>query len=212
MENFPSNSHKSQEAKKAKEEKPEKSVEKVIQGEVVVKKKPFGVKFKEVFLGAELKTASKYIASDVLLPALRNMVVEATSRGIERLIYGDSAPPRRSGYGGGPRVNYNRPSERYGPQQRAYLPGQSHQIQPRRQDIADIVLLNREDAELVVERLGDILDAWDVVSVADLYDLVGLPSTYVDNSWGWTSEAIKYVNIRQTRDGFLLEMPRTEPI
>ena len=149
MEEFPANSHKSKE--KAKPEKVEKNIEAVIKGEVIQKKKPFGAKFKEVFLGAELKTASRYIASDVLLPAVRNMIVEATSRGIERLIYGDSAPPRRSGYGGGgTRVNYNRAGERFGPQQRAYLPGQSREIRPRRQDIADIVLMNREDAEIVV--------------------------------------------------------------
>ncbi len=208
---FPANSNKSKDEPNPKPGKPEKKeVEKVIQGEVIQKKKSFSTKFKEVFMGGELKTASKYIASDVLLPAVRNMVVEATSRGIERLIYGDSAPPRRSGYGPGGRINYNRPTERYGPQQRAYLPGQSQQIQPRRSDIADIVLMNREDAELVVERLGDIIQAYDVVSVADLYDMLGLPSTYVDNSWGWSS--INYVNIRQVREGWMIDMPRIEPI
>lgn len=205
---FPANSNKSKDEQKPEPKK--EAIEKVIQGEVIQKKKSFNSKFKEVFLGGELKTASKYIASDVLLPAVRNMVVEATSRGIERLIYGDAAPPRRSGYGGGSRINYNRPTDRYAPQQRAYLPGQSQQLQPRRQDIADIVLMNREDAELVVERLGDIIQAYDVVSVADLYDMLGLPSTYVDNSWGWTS--INYVNIRQVREGFMIDMPRIEPI
>lgn len=212
MENFPGNSHKNKPNPKELPPKKEKeAIEKVVTGEVIQKKKGFGSKFREVFLGMELKNATRYIAADVLLPALRNTIVEATSRGIERLIYGEAAPPRRSGYGQGPRIAYDRPGARYAPQSRAYTPGgHSHPIHPRRSDIADIILMNREDAELVVERLGDIIAAYDVVSVADLYDLVGIPSNYTDNNWGWTS--IHYVDIRQVREGWMIDMPRIEPI
>lgn len=209
MENFPSNSHKNKPEPK-KEEKPKKEIESVVTGKVIQKKKGFGHKFREVFLGMELKSASRYIAADVLLPALRNTIVEATTRGIERLIYGDNAPQgRRPGYGG-PRVEYHRANERFKPQQRAYLPRENRPAVPRRQDIADIILERREDAERVVEMLSDIIQAYDVVSVADLYSLVDIPSTYIDNNWGWSD--IRYVNILQVREGWLIEMPRIEPI
>lgn len=206
MDEFPSNAKKHREPKK---EKQEKNIEKVVTGEVVQRKKPFGSKIKDVFLGGEFKSASRYIAAEVLLPALRNMIVDATSKGVERMIYGDSMPTRR-GPPGRPRVSYNAPVERYAPRQRTYLPDQPPHVPRRRNDISDIVLVSREEAETVVERLGDIIEQYDVATVADLHDLVGLPSTYVDNNWGWTS--INFVDIRQVRDGYLIDLPTVEPV
>ncbi len=33
---------------------------------------------------------------------------------------------------------------------------------------------------MVLERMNDIIDTYEVVSVADLHDLVGRPKSYVD--------------------------------
>ncbi len=49
----------------------------------------------------------------------------------------------------------------------------------------ELVFLAKEEAELVLERMNDIIKAFKVVYVADLKNLVGLPTTYVDNKWGW---------------------------
>lgn len=206
---FPSNANKGKDPKPP--EKEERVIEKVVTGEVIHKKKTFSSKFRDVFLGAELKSATQYITSDVLLPALRNMIVEATSRGIERLIYGDRAPQRSSMQFGQTRVSYNNISNaRSGPQQRIYIPGQAQEVHPRRADIAEFVLERKEDAETVVESLSNIVGAFDVVAVSDLYQLVGIPHTYVDNHWGWSSLA--HVHIRQTRQGWVIDMPPIEPI
>lgn len=79
-----------------------------------------------------------------------------------------------------------------------------------RHEINDIVVGTREEAELVVERLGDILETYDVVSLADLNELLGLQTSPIDNKWGWTF--IKNVPIRQIRQGYLLELPPLEEI
>ena len=207
MQDFPGNANKNKPTKKA--EVKDKVVEKVVSGVVIQKKKTVGLKIKEVFMGGELKSAGSYIAADVLLPALRNLIVEATSKGIERMIYGDSAPNRRP-MQQGPRVQYNSPSARYAPQQTAYLPGQSARVAPRRSDIADIIVLQREDADTVVERLGALIDHYDYATVADLYNLVDLPASYTDEAWGWHS--LHGVNIRQVREGWHIDLPRIEPI
>ena len=44
----------------------------------------------------------------------------------------------------------------------------------------------------------------------DLYDLTGLPSAHVDNKWGWTY--LTNTEIRQIRDGYLLDLPPMEEI
>lgn len=205
---FPGNSHKDKENKEPiKKEK----IEKVVTGEVVQKKKPLGERLKGIFFDGEFKNATRYITYEVLIPAFKNMVVDATSKGVERVIYGESTSSRRRYDQPRPRVSYNNPVDRYSSRYRpGILPDQPPLPSRRSHGISDIVIISREEAELVIERLNDIVDKYDVASVADLYDLVGLPSSYVDNKWGWTSLA--YANIRQIREGFLIDLPPVEPI
>lgn len=210
---FPGNANKNKAEKPAEPKSEKKEIQPVVTGKVIKKNKSFGSKFREVFLGMELKSASRYIAADVLLPALRNTIVEATTRGIERLIYGDQAPPRssgRSGYTNATRYNYTQsPFDRYGPRQREYINTRGRPTPTvRRGGIADIILERREDVDQVLERFSDLMDSFDVVSVADLYDLVRLPSTYVDNEWGWTD--LKQIDVQQVREGWLLLLPNPE--
>lgn len=214
---FPSNSQNIVgDNKPSKAEKPKKDVQKVIVGEVVQKQKSLGRRFKDLFVRGEFKGASRYIAAEVLLPALKNMVVDATSKGVERVVYGDVAPRRRgmmTEYGR-PRVSYNSPVDRgYSRDQRGRpgsLPDQPA-VHPRRRGAAnDLILVSREEADLVLERLNDLIDNYDVASVADLNDLVGLPGSYVDNKWGWTN--LQYVDVRQVREGYLIDLPSPEPI
>lgn len=222
---FPSNSNKDKEAgketvarrvdpsarKKPPQKKPDKKIEKVVSGEVVRQKKPVGRRFKDLFFGEEFKSAMRYVGSDVLLPALQNLIVDSTSKGIERIIYGDNAPKNRSRVGGGQtRFSYNTPVNR-GQARTANLPDQpSRYPQRRRHNVDDILLVSREEAETVVERLQDIIDNFDCASVADLYDLIGFPSSYVDNQWGWYF--LNTVTIRQVREGYLIDLPPVEPI
>lgn len=201
---FPSNSSKDKEAKQEKTERP--AVERVVKGPVLARKKPLGAKFKEVFIGGESRAAIRYISYEVLLPALRNMVVDATTKGIERVIYGDESP-RRSSYGS-PRISYSSPS--------SGRRGGSRYEDPRRgrpsarREIMDLVFQSREEADNVLTVMLDILDRYDKVSVADMNELSGLHSTHVDVKWGWTD--LRGVDVRQIREGFIIDFPPPEPI
>jgi hypothetical protein len=205
---FPSNSKNP--LGEQKEPKPAKVVEKVVSVDAVQRQKSIGRRFKAVFFGGEVKGASRYILTEVLLPALKNMIVDATSKGMERVVYGDA--PRRRYDPGRPKISYNSPVDRLTRSPRGMLPDQPPLggVPRRRQDIGEIILVSRDEADLVIERLNDIIDKYDVASVSDLHDLVGLPSTYVDNKWGWNS--LNYANVRQTREGYLLDLPPVEPI
>lgn len=207
---YQGNSNKAK-AKKAPAEKAK--VEKVVTGEVVEKKKTLGQKFKAVFFGGEFKGAAQYITADVLLPAARNLLVDMTTKGIERMVYGESAMtrPRRPEYRS--RVSYHNAGRTpIGPGPgRVSLPDQPpHPYKQNRREANDLVLSSREEAELVLERLIDIVDKYEVASLADLYDLVGLPTSHVDNTWGWSY--LTTAEVRQVRDGYLLDLPTMEPI
>ena len=207
---FPSNSHNLVGQKPAKAEAPPKIVEKVVSGEVRQRQKSMGRRFKTLLFGGEAKNAVGYVIGDVLLPAFKNMVVDATSKGMERVVYGDSAPRRRPNESRGPRVSYNTPVSRYGSNRPGMLPDQPPLSRTPRREANEIILSTRNEASTVLERLCDIVDKYDVASVADLHDLVGLPTTYVDNKWGWT--ALVDSDIQQIREGFLLNLPPVEPI
>lgn len=213
---FPSNSHKVTQGAQPKPKKKEKEpLKPVVTGEVIVKKRPLGRKFKDVFFGGEFKMAAHYIVTGVMVPAVRNMIVDATTMGIERIIYGESSAQQRR-RGVMPEVTRSKFS--YGaissrdPRVRGNLPDQAPVYSPSRtiRGISDITLISREEAEMVLDRLNDIIDEYDVASVADLHELTGLPTAYTDNNYGWSSLA--NASVRQTRDGFLLDLPPAEKI
>src|SRR5690349_11081549 len=121
---FPSNSH-NVVGKSPKKGKPEKKIEKVVEGAVIARQKPLGRKFKDIFFGGDVKSAARYITMDVLLPAFKNMIVDATTKGVERVVFGESTIRRRGpfpGLGSGPKMTYNLPVDRSYSSQSAMLP------------------------------------------------------------------------------------------
>ena len=212
------NSNKSREARIENPSK-EKVEKVVLTGEVIKKKKSLGRKFKDVFVGADARSVISYVVAEVLLPAAKNMIVDASSKGVERMMYGDVNPLGRRIYNttGRPRVSYNaiRPEGYRDPYTRPPIGlSATRREQPTRlqypRDDSEIIISSKEEAEAVLDRMSDILQVYNVVSVADLYDLIGIPSTHIDNKWGWSS--LYGLKTRQVREGFLLELPPMEVI
>jgi hypothetical protein len=183
-------------------------IEKIVLGEVMQRTPSLGRKFKNIFFGGEARHTSRYVFADVLLPALRNMFVDATTKGVERIVYGQELP-RRS-VGPTVKMSYNQPLNRSF--RSINLPDQPRrQVSSiRRQEADDIILASRGEAELVIERMHDISDKYGFASLADLHNLVGLPSSFTHNEWGWTT--LSGASVRQIRDGYLLELPQIEAI
>lgn len=188
-----------------------KKVEKVIVGEVVIKKKSLGQKIKDVFIEADFRSVTRYVISDVLIPAARNMIVDASHKGVERMIYGEQGYQRRdrygmgrTTYGGSPlqRMDYRHPSTRppspVGP---SFYP---------RAGKNDFILETKEEATNVLQSMHDILEMYEEVSVADLHELMGVPTSHTDQKWGWTNLLDSHV--RQVRDGYVIELPPVETI
>lgn len=197
--NYPGNS------KKPKQEAPEKApVEKVITGEVRRKqgllRKVFGD-----FIADDSSTVIGYVVTEVLVPAAKNAISDAVSQGIERMLFGDAKP--RSG---GNRPSYTSYSTRFtSPRQTEQRPSLSRQARATH-DFSDIILASRSDAEEVLDRLRDLISQYEVATVNDLYDLVGLTGEFTDDKWGWTD--LRTASVRVVRGGYLLNLPRTQSI
>jgi hypothetical protein len=215
LTDYQGNSRKDRDKKEAQEEK---KIEKVVVGEVVMKPRSLGRKFKDVFFGGDAKTALRFVSADVLLPAFRNLIYESVAKGVERLVFGESTYRRArptTDYRAASRYTYQNPtplSTRMLPDPRSPVgyPPDQRPVHRARHSVSDVLVATREDADAVVERLMDILNQYEVASVADLHYLIGLESEPIDNKWGWTY--LNNIEVRQTRDGFLIELPGLEEI
>lgn len=204
---FPSNS---KNPRPTTPEPEEKKVESVVTNKVELRKKTLLKRFTDIFIGGDSRSVMSYVFMDVLVPQAKDMMTEAASQGFERLIYGESRPSRgRSGPGGRPSgpTNYTRYAVRgNNPLGRAGEPDRRVANQPKSQGVDDILLATRVEADAALDRLYDLLKEYDVVSVSDLYSIVGLTGSYVDHKWGWTD--LHGSQIRRVRDGYILELPR----
>lgn len=205
---YASNSHKSKEEKK--DPPPEKKLEKVTVDEVIVREKSLAHKTKAIFFGGEFKEVVGYITADVILPGLRQLMFNMIVEGSERMILGASSKITGKKHDPRPRVSYDNPMRRRDPRS-SRLPDQPPHFQRRnRREASDLVLTSREEAERILETLMEVVDQYQVASLADLYELVGLKSSPIDQKWGWTY--LTSADIRQVREGWLLELPPMEEI
>ena len=187
----------------------EKDLKQVTSGTVKRKKKSLRKQFTETFVGGDAKTALHYVVFDVLIPAAKDMIADAGSQGIEKLIFGDSrrrgASPPQAGPTGF--VSYNR----YAMGSRQTAPQRVMSRQARsRHDFDEIILDERGEAEEVIDRLFEVVSRYGSATVADLYELVGLPWSHTDNKWGWTN--LQGAGVSRVRSGFLLDLPEPEPL
>jgi hypothetical protein len=191
-----------------------KNVKRVTSSDATRKKKSLRKQFRETFVAGDAKSAGQYVVIDVILPWAKNMVVEAGSTWLEKLIFGDarrrgSTPPQSGPMG---YVNYSRFSGVMG--NRPAILNSAQRAMSRqaraRHDFDEIVLDSRAEAEEVIERLFDLVESYESATVADLYELVGLSSTHTDHKWGWTD--VRGAGVSRVRGGYLLDLPEPHPL
>lgn len=209
MENFPSNSKENPTAKP----QPEKVIEKITVNEVIVRKKSLGKRFKETFLGGDLKTTAREVTANTIFPGLRNLVWDIGSESLRKMLF-PTGQPRNRPVEYRSRVTYNTPvyrGSRDPRESRAYLPDQPpHVVRSTRRGDQEYICGTREEADGIIEMLGEIISQYRVATVADLHEMMGRGSDYVDHEWGWST--LGHTAVRQIREGYLLELPPLEHI
>lgn len=205
MDQFPSNSKRPERSR----EEPKK-VERVVQGEVVRRKIPLGRRVTQNLIGGDAQSVWGYVSTDILAPAFRDLIEDAFVGFITKMVRGDDArySSGRTRHSRGGRTDYHGISSR-----------RLSRDEPRRElsrrarsshNFDEIVLENRVDAEEVLDRMDAWLDKYDVVSVAEFYELCGVSGNYTDQKYGW--DDIRGASIHRVRGGFLIKMPPPEPL
>lgn len=207
MENYPSNS------KRPKEEPKEpQKIEKVVAGSVVRRKKPLGKRLAETFVGgSDARSVWGYVLYDVLIPAAKDTVSDAVSQGIERMLFGESrgrSPHMRARNAG--HTNYQRYSST-GPINRREDPRREmSRVARSTHNFDEIILSSRHEAEGVIDKMLDVLSQYEIVTVSQLYEMLGVRGDFPDEKYGWVD--LSGAGVTRIKNGYLLDLPQPEPI
>lgn len=198
---YGSNSNKSrEEAAREQRKLPEKKIERVVTGEVKVKKKGFFSKMRDNLVSDDASSVKSYIFNDVLIPSFKKAVSDIVTNGIDIMLYGEARHSNKSNNSS--RVSYTKfydrdSDNRYRGSRSAY-------------SYNDIVVPTKADGERILDVLDDTISTYGCASVADFYDAVGVSTQYTDNNYGWTS--IASARVVPVTDGWRIDLPRAMPI
>lgn len=74
----------------------------------------------------------------------------------------------------------------------------------------NVVFSSRREAEDVMDQCQKLIDLYGVLTIADLYDLIGINTVYTDNNYGWYD--IKDWKICRIRRGYNINVTKAKPI
>lgn len=206
MTEYKSNSHKS------KNEEREK-LEPIAKGKKV-EKKPDSFKDMIKSNGPSIK---EYIICDILIPTAKRAVSEIVGSSsdilvdtIDTILFGEKRRGSRSRRGSSRTSYYKYYDDR--DRRRERDRDRDRPARVRGYEFDDIVLETRREAEEVLDRMEDLIDTYKIVSVADLYDLVGISGNYTDNKYGWSNLRSARVESLRYGDGYILKLPKALPL
>lgn len=190
-----------EEQRKKTAEKPK--LEKVIRGSATVKPKSAARKFTDVFISEDVSNVKSYIFRDVIVPAAKKLITDIVQDGIEMILYGGSRrSDRRSSGFRADSISYNnyyKRDDRRRSEPSRYTPSYDN-----------IQFDYRDDAEAVLDRMTECIEAYSQVTVGDLYDIVGITGTHTDERYGWVK--LGSARVVRDRDKFVLDLPKPLPI
>lgn len=193
---------------KAEASKPaEKRVDSVVSG-AIKRKKSLGRRLVETFTGEDVHDAGTYVILEVLVPATKKLVLDMVTEGLNRVLWGSTGNRR-------PTINrqpdytsynryYNMAQERRPDAVARNAPSNAYR---RLYDFDDYIIPNRGEADMVLDRLNDLIMTYGAATVADLYDLLGQTGVpHTDQNYGWTSS--RDMSTSRVGNGYVLNLPR----
>lgn len=200
---YPSNSIKSREEGKPTDISPTKRKKSTEPIEVKKKKKSFGTRFKEAFIGQSVGSVTDYVLWEVIVPYVKKLLAESANTAINLALFGDAKPRWK---------NSDRPHTSmaavYNDRNSA---NNRRRTRHNRPDVQDFLFPSEEQANRVLEMLMEEIADYEVVSLADFYSEVNEPVVPVDSKWGWKS--LDGADVSEIPgEGWVLDLPPAKPI
>lgn len=206
IDSLEGNSHKQKAEKAASSQKSREKISPVVNREQVVStKKPLSKKFAETFMTEDTKDVKSWLLMDVIIPGVKNTILDILSM----MFFGEiESRSRRRRRDRDDRVNYSSyyrgSSDRRDRDSRRHRDRDDRYDSDDRVDFRNIILRHRDDAERVINAMRDRIRDDGSASVADLLDLIDVAGRYTDNNYGWDDE--RDIGIRRVSSGFLIDV------
>lgn len=208
VSNYKPNSHKSKKIisdMNSGEAKERPKLDQIATGQAFEKKKSVGKRISEAFTGDDATSVGDYLLYDIVIPSIKALIADAVGQGTERLMFGSSSRVRSTTLRNGGRPDYGR----------MYSGKPINQMQDGRRDLSaaaranhdfnDIIIPDRGEADLILDKLGEIISMYEFATVSDLYQLTGITGSYTDDKYGWFD--IREARITRVREGWRLNLP-----
>jgi hypothetical protein len=182
-----------------------KEVTKVTKGKVKTQEKSALKKFGEAFIEDDAKDIKAYVVSDVLIPAIKNLIFDSVIGSIEMALFGTAS---RSHHRNGGRNETTSYSSYY----KSGNNSRRRDDDSRRSDRLDyqsIIFEERADADEVLDTLCNLIEDYGQATIGDFYDAAGVTpdNNFTKNEeYGWTD--LRTATVKRGRDGYFISMPR----
>lgn len=198
-----------------KEEKlvEKEKVQKVVTGVVKKRKKNLIERLVVGIIGPDgLPAVGSYLLKEVIGPSLIQLTAESAKSAIDMMLY--------KGQGGRPGATPSQPSR---VAMRPHTNYASHYAMPPQQvatpvnrhvsgRVVDYTIADRNEGYTVIQSLQAMAEAYNVVSLADYYDMIGVTSQYTDYNFGWDASAISQVALMPVAGGYVIKFPPLQNI
>ena len=197
---YPSNSFKSREEKEAQTER--RIVKSVVKGNVQQGRKSIPQLIKETFTPGDIADVKSYIIQDVVIPSIKTALSDVIKNGSDILLFGESRS-RRSDVPAA-RVSYGRYyDDKNRSRDTKRIEDHTHRTAL---DYNNISFESKEDAQIVLSTMDDMLITYGIVRVSEFYDLCGITPEFIENKWGWTD--ITTAKVVYDRGKYYIRMPK----
>lgn len=188
-------------------------VEKIITGKVVQKKPNAMKRLARSMVADDVNNVGDFVLTDVVGPAIRNLVYDIVSQGAHRVLFGTSSRARRGMYAppgyAGPVGNLKTAYHRARDENVPAGPQMSRQDQATH-NFDGIFLDSHADVQEVIDQLQARVERYGFASVADLYGYLGVTGSFADQKHGWVD--LSTAQPRHARQGFTFDLPRAQPL
>ena len=181
-------------------EKKEKLSPVVNKSEVTKQKKSFGKKLVSTFVQSSKEEVIDYLVQDVLIPGAKDALLDT----MEMIFFHDKRGRSRS------KDSHRDYTSSYKKKSSRRSRSDRDDDRDRDTDYRDIVLTDREAAYEILDQLQYRIQETGAASIADLLDLVNLPTKPSDNDWGWDRKGD--ISVRRVNNGWLIDVPRARYI
>lgn len=186
----------------------DRKYEKVTSGEVKVKNRITPKKIAQTFFTEDLEDVKTHVVFDILIPKVKDAVVDTILNTIEMIFYGEvrrrtttstTASPIRT-------ISYDKMSKKAETAPSRSIPAPRRGFHPE-----DVVFEESADAQHVLDTMCEVLEQYGSVSALDFCEFAGVGGEYTLRDYGWRDLSEAKV-MRISGGGWIVDLPAMRPL